>query len=212
MQISAEAHVRSIRAASLLSVAQVKDMIEPLEVIRVFNQENIRFVLVGAHGIAGWMNKPRATQDVDFVIMEKHLKKARKAIESHFPQFLAEDTEVVIRFRNIETQEVGIDLIKQRHFLREIFKHTTVVQEEDQEYQIPNVEMALTMKFAAMISPNRLEEDRYQDAHDFIRIAKESSVLDPDRLEELGALVYDGGGEELVEMVRKAKAGEKLNL
>jgi hypothetical protein len=72
--------------------------------------------------------------------------------------------------------------------------------------------MALAMKFAAMISPNRPVEKVHQDAHDFIVMVKGNPERDRETLESLGDAVYNGGGEELLEMIRKAQAGERLNL
>jgi hypothetical protein len=66
------------------------------------------------------------------------------------------------------------------------------------------------MKFAPMISLNRAEEDRYQDAHDFMYIVKSNPDIDLQQLEAFGDLVYNGGGAEIVEALRKVRAGEKL--
>ena len=68
------------------------------------------------------------------------------------------------------------------------------------------------MKFAPMISLYRQDEDKHQDAHDFILMAKANPEIDMEKLSELGSLVYPGGGAEVVELVRRARAGEKLNL
>jgi hypothetical protein len=195
-----------------LSRMQVKNMISPLDVIRVLNAEGVKFVLVGAHGIVGWMKKPRATQDVDVVVMNKHVKKAMRALLAAFPNLRASDEEVVVRLRDAESGDVIIDLMKQRELYRETFKHAEEVSEGEQKYRIPSLEMALAMKFAAMISPNRPMEKIHQDAHDFIVMVKENPKEDAKTLEVLGEAVYPGGGAELLEMIRKARAGERLQL
>jgi hypothetical protein len=207
-----EVHQRYFRASMALSLVQVKNMISPLDVIRVLNAAKVSFVLVGAHGVAGWMKKPRATQDVDVVVAERHLKKAIKALTAAFPQLEAEDTEVVIRLRDRDTAEVAIDLIKPRELYRQTFHHTRTVSEGEQVFRIPSLEMALAMKFAAMVSPNRAVDQVYQDAHDFIVMVKENPELDSEQLHRLGCLVYGSGGDEVLEMVRKARAGEMLEL
>ena len=68
------------------------------------------------------------------------------------------------------------------------------------------------LKFAPMISLTRADEDKHQDAHDFIRMVKNNEAIDLETVEKLGELVYNGGGKEVVEMVRKIRAGEKLKL
>ena len=207
-----DVHQGYIRTSVALSLMQVKAMISPLDVIAVLNAAGVKFVLVGAHGIAGWMKKPRATQDVDVVVMNKHVKKATRALLAAFPKLEARDEEVVVRLRDPESGAVVIDLMKQRELYRETFKHTRTVSEGEQSYRIPSLELALTMKFAAMISPNRQTVDKYQDAHDFGQMVLQNADFQRETVLALGDLVYNGGGAELLEMIRKVQVGETLNL
>jgi hypothetical protein len=207
-----EIHQRSLRTSTALTALYKERYVSPLEVIAVLNAAKVSFVLVGAHGIAGWMREPRATQDVDVVVAERHLKKATRALREAFPHLVPLDLEAVIRLCDRETGEPAIDLLKTRSIYRESFKYTVAVAAKGQPYRIPSLEMALAMKFAAMVSPNRQDEDKHQDAHDFIRIVKENPEIDAEKLTHLGEHVYGGGGADLVEMVRKVRAGEKLVL
>jgi hypothetical protein len=68
------------------------------------------------------------------------------------------------------------------------------------------------LKFCPMISLTRAAEDKHQDAHDFILMVKKNAEIDLEKLRELGDLVYPGGGKEIIELVRKVRAGEKLVL
>jgi len=86
------------------------------------------------------------------------------------------------------------------------------VELQGQEYRIPALEMALAMKFAAMVSLMRVDEKKLIDASDFIKMVKTNPEIDLSQLAELGELVYPGGGQEIVELVRKVRAGEKLQL
>ena len=83
--------------------------------------------------------------------------------------------------------------MKPRSLYREVFRHTHAVSQSQQQYRIPTLEMALAMKFAAMTSPNRQEEDKFQDAHDFIRVVKQNDEINDAKLHALGELVYGGG-------------------
>jgi hypothetical protein len=94
----------------------------------------------------------------------------------------------------------------------EVFKNSHTVRSGGETYQVPSLEMAIVMKFSAMTSLHRAEEDKYQDAHDFILMVKKNPDLDNDELAELGSLIYPDGGKDVVELARKALAGEKLNL
>ncbi len=185
--------------------------IPPLEVIRVLNDVGVRFLLVGLHGIGGWMRKPRATEDVDVLVASRGHKKAVKALLEAFPYLEVQDEDVVTRLRDPESSVVMIDLIKPNQPLfREVLKHGQPVTSCGQTYSIPTLEAALAMKFAPMISLNRAEADRHQDAHDFMYMIKMNPEIDMGQLQKLGDLVYHNGGKELLEMVRKVRAGEKL--
>jgi hypothetical protein len=189
----------------------VADMIPPLEVIGVLNGAGVRFVLVGTHGIGGWMQKPRATEDVDVLVTARGHKKAVRALLSAFPQLEADD-EVVTRMRHRETKAVLIDVVKPNQpLLREALAHTHAVTSDGQSYRIPSLEMALAMKFAALVSRTRAVVDKYLDAHDFMRMVSSNPDIDLDKLKGLGGLV-SGDGEVIGEKVRQVRAGEKFNL
>ncbi len=205
-------HVRALRISTELSEYYVERIVTPLQIIAVLNRERVSFVLVGAHGVGGWMGEPRATQDVDVVVAERQIKKATRALLAQFPHLDARDEEVGVRLQDQQSGTVLIDVIKPRALYRETFRHTEAVSLGGQDYRIPALEMALAMKFAAMVSPNREEEKKLKDASDFIIIVKRNADIDLATLTHLGDLVYGGGGAEVCEMVRKVRAGEKLVL
>jgi hypothetical protein len=96
---------------------------------------------------------------------------------------------------------------------REIFKHTRIIRAEGGErVRIPILEMALVMKFSAMTSLYRADEDKFLDAHDFISMVKANPEIDRDLLTELACLVYAEAGKDLLEMIRKVEAGEQLRI
>jgi hypothetical protein len=181
-------------------------------VISVLNRSKISFVLVGLHGLGGWIGEPRATQGVDIVVAARHHKKAVRVLVDEFPNLEAVDHPVVTRLHYKETKRVAIIMRPSQQLFRDVFKHTEKVRAGRLEYRIPSLEMALAMKFAPMVSLHRRDEDKYQDAHDFILMVKANSSIDEDKLQELGDAVYPGCGVEVLEMVRRVRAGEKLNL
>jgi hypothetical protein len=207
-------HSRSLEKAALLSGFQVMKAISPLDVIAVLNNNRISFVLVGAYGLAGWTKKPRATEDVDVIVAPRQHKKAVRELLATFPHLEADEQEVVTRLRDRETRDVAIDVIKPNQLYRSAFKpgHTERVRSGSQEYRVPSLEMALAMKFAPMISLVRADPDKLQDAADFSRIVLANLEIDLDKLAELGDLVYSGDGKEILELVRRVRAGEKLDL
>ncbi len=190
-----------------------KRFLSPLDVIRVLNREKISFVLVGAYGLSGWREQARATEDVDVVVAARQVAKAVRVLTKAFPFLESHDAQVVVRLRDKDTKQVAIDVMKPlQPPYHVIFKHTKKVMMAKEEYRIPNLEMALTCKFAPMISLMRADEKKLQDAADFVDMVKKNADIDLDVLNELGELVYNGGGKEIVELVRKVRAGEMLRL
>jgi hypothetical protein len=187
------------------------DFITPLQVITVLNAVGVKFVLMGLHGIAGWMQEPRATGDVDVLVAARGVKRAVRELLAVFPHLEADDHDVVTRLRHQDTKVVAIDVMKPLEDLfRAALKHTRTEEAGGQRYRIPNLEMALALKFAPMISLNRSDEKRHIDAHDFILMVKVNPEIDLELLAELGNLVSPNGGKELVAMVGQVRRGEKL--
>jgi hypothetical protein len=206
-------HVQSLATSSALSELYVPNLIAPLDVIRVLNAARVKFMLLGVHGLGGWTREPRATNDVDVLVATRGHKKAVRALLEAFPHLQAEDHEVVTRLRDPETGIIVIDVMKPNQPLyRDALKHTHPVRSGGQTYLVPSLEMALAMKFSAMISLTRSDDKKHFDAGDFIRIVKANLDIDLEKLHDLGQLVYNDGGDELVENVRKVRAGEKLTL
>ena len=211
-------HERRLRRSAEIARFQLecqldKRFVSPLDVIRVLNRGKISFVLVGAYGLSGWMTQARATEDVDVIVALKHVKKATRLLLEEFPFLEADDQEVVVRLRDKDTKDVLVDLMKPtRPHMRAIFKNAVAVELKKQKYRIPTCEMALALKFAPMISLARVDKKKLQDAHDFMDIVEKNPELDEAVLQSLGELIYKGGGEEILELIRKIRAGEKLDL
>jgi hypothetical protein len=204
-------HVEGLAISTAIAGWYVKKMINPQEVIRVLSDAKVRFMLVGAHGIAGWLSEPRATQDVEVLAGYRQHQKATRALLAAFPHLQADDQEVVVRLSDPESGKVVIDVMKAVQPLhREWSRHATTVKGEGLSYQVPSLEMALALKFGPMVSPNRADGKKRQDAADFTLIVAAHPEIDLEILAELGELVYPGGGREIIELVRKIRAGEKL--
>jgi hypothetical protein len=103
-----------------------------------------------------------------------------------------------------------IDLMRPVDLYAEAFKNTVRV---GQTHDVPNLELALAAKFAAMVSRNRDQFKKHFDAGDFGQMVRRNqSAIDFDRLRRLGEVVYQGGGDEIVQLVEDVKAGRPLRL
>jgi hypothetical protein len=58
----------------------------------------------------------------------------------------------------------------------------------------------------------RSDDKKLYDAGDFIRVVRANADIDLMKLHALGQLVYNGGGDKIVEKVRQVRAGTKLVL
>ena len=198
---------------ALLSRYQMPGVIPVVDVIRILNEAKIRFVLVGAYGLAEWRKEARGTEDIDVVVAVKQLRKAVAVLTEAFDHLEPVDLPVVIRLRQRGTENVMIDIMKPlQQPYREVFKHVVTVTREGEKCKIPTLEMGIAMKFSAMTSLHRAPEDRYRDAHDFIRMVKNNEDLDLKKLADLASLIYPEGGKDVLEMVKKVRAGEMLQL
>jgi hypothetical protein len=208
-----DVHARSLATSTALSSYYVPGFITPLEVVRVLGEAGVRFILVGSHGLGGWTKKPRATSDVDVLVPARDHGKALAVLLGAFPGLVAEEQAGVTRLLDRDTRAVRLDVLKpDQELYRAAFDNTHTAQSEGLTYDVPSLEMALVMKFSAMRSSERGMADRHFDAADFMRIVQENLTTDRKKLHELGQLVYNGGGDEVVENVRKVRAGEKMIL
>jgi Nucleotidyl transferase AbiEii toxin, Type IV TA system len=207
------AYERTFTKTALLSRSQMPAVIPVADVIRLLNRAKLSFVLVGAYGLAGWRKESRATEDVDVVVAARQLRKAVQTLVRAYPNLEPVDLPAVIRLKDRETEAVLIDVIKPlQQPYREVFKNTQRETIKGQSYRVPTLEMALVMKFSAMTSSHRPVEDKYRDAHDFVRMAKNNPEIDEGKMAQLASLIYPSGGKDVLEMVRKAKANETLDL
>src|SRR5262245_55026338 len=103
-------HGESLAVSTALSGYYVTNFTPPLDVVRVLNAAGVRFMLVGAHGLSGWLDEPRATQDVDVLAGYRQHQKATRALLTAYPFLQADDQEVVVRLRDPESGKVRIDV------------------------------------------------------------------------------------------------------
>lgn len=205
-------HLQYQQSTAELTRMQVHNAIAPLDIIDVLNTNHVRFVLVGTHGLAGWIKNPRASVDVELVIAERHLKKATRALRDAFSLLEAEELEAVVRLKESASGRFRIDLLRPQAIYQHASKHTHFIMVGNEGYLVPSLEMALAMKFAAIVYPDRSMLNTYQNAHDFLLMAKGHPETYDTVLKALGDLVHPDGGTALLEMVRKAREGEAILL
>jgi hypothetical protein len=182
---------------------------KPEEVVRLLNQANVRFVLMGTYGINGYRDQARATQDVDVLVRIKDHEKAVQAVRERFPKLQIVDLPVVTRFTDPANDKPLIDLMKpMSDSLLAVFKYSVMVEKS---HRVPDLEMALVSKFAAMVSPNRIQSKKLVDGGDFVNIVENNlASIDKRKLRRLAEQVYRGGGKEIMQLLADIEAGRRI--
>ncbi len=217
MILDAARHLEALRTSSMLTQwyrrmhRRHAAMVTPEGVIAALHRAGVRCVLMGTHGLGGWRSEPRATQDVDVLVTKKDLRKAVRALAQAYPGLEIEDTPVVARFIDPATGKPVIDVMKPTQAVYQlVFRHTLPVGDT---HRIPDLEMALASKFAAMVSPNRLPDKKLIDAGDFVNvIGHNRNNIDLQKLKRLGDKVYPDGGTEILRLVEDIDAGRPFQL
>ena len=188
--------------------------ITPAMVARVLNDAGVKYVLAGAHATNAHTGRPRARQDVD--VLTDAPKQAAAALLAAFPQLEPRDSPVVTRLLIDGREAVDVMKARQSKLFCRVVRMAQPVTIDGVPVAVPAIEGMLAMKFASMISVGRQEEDRFVDASDFIKLIKAADALqvpvDLDRLRELGDLVYDGGGTEIVRHADDVRAGRPMQI
>jgi hypothetical protein len=190
--------------------------IKPQQVIDCIVQAGIKdWVLMGLHGYVGYLPMPRATQDVDIMVPYSAKNKAVKALAAQWPELLVVKLPQVVRFMDAKDLDSDgkpkpvIDLmLPWGKFQVTILKEFVIIDEKTGN-RLPMIEAAIVAKYAAIVSPHRDWDKKQQDAVDVRRIIKANiAAIDRERLVRLANEVWEGGGDEILQFLKKAMQNE----
>jgi len=205
--------IKNLLNSHKLSKQSIADVINPLEIVELFEESGLSYVLIGGHMLAYYTNNPRATVDVDFIIAEGDFNNAIDIVSTRYSALLLNDKIYHVTFDSIETDDFDperIDLIKDGFPLfKRVLKSLAATKEK---IKIPNIEAAIALKFAASISPNRAEGDKLIDQADLINLIKTNHKLNENTLLLLAECIYIGGGNELLQVINDVKEGNSISL
>ncbi len=204
-------HLQALQTSSLLTARWYRmqrpeaTMYEPEEIIRLLNKAKIKFVVVGTHGIVGWRSTTRATQDTDVLVALAHYDRAVRIVRKAFPELQVAQWKKVTRFKDLVTGEVVIDILNP---VDELFKSTFRYSiAAGKSHRVPDLEMALALKYAAMISPYRPYDKKLIDGGDFVNIVMHRHAeIKLTKLKKLAEKVFDGAGADIANMIADIKA------
>jgi hypothetical protein len=181
------------------------------DVIARLHEAGVRCVLMGTYALNTWRDQARATQDVDVLVTRKDLPRAVRVLREAYPGLTVQDFPVVTRFMDPATDKPAIDVMKPTQpVFQMVFRHTVPIGET---HRIPDLEMALVSKFAAMVSPHRRVDRKLTDAGDFANVVHNNrGRIDRKKLRRLAEKVYPGGGAEIAQMIADIDAGRMIQL
>lgn len=190
----------------------------PQEVMDCLKDAGVKdWVLIGLHGYVGYLSQPRATQDVDVMVPYSQKKKAMKAIMLRWPSLQVRELSQVVRFLDpAETDHEGkpipvIDLMLPWSPFQELILSDCVIEDPRSKHRYPAIEAAIVSKYAALVSPHRNARKKRQDAVDFEGIIETThSQINMPKLQQLAALVWEGGAEEIERFVALSADGQPL--
>jgi hypothetical protein len=180
-------------------------------VIGVLHKAGINCVLMGAHGMGSYRGMPRSTQDVDMLVPKKQVRKTVRVLHEAYPTLTVKDTPVMTRFIDPVTDKPVLDVMKPTQKVFQMaFRYTVKVGDT---YRIPDLEMALISKFAAIPSPHRERLRKVQDVNDFGEMAVcNKDVIDFAKLRRLANYVYPDGGMEIQSLIEDIYANRPLQV
>jgi hypothetical protein len=177
------------------------------------------WVLMGLHGYVGYMNDPRATQDVDVMVPYALKDQAAEAISRRWPALQQHELEMVIRFSDPgELDQQGkpkpvVDLMLPWSKFQEIILAEHIVVDPQTGHHLPTLEAALVSKYAAMVSSYRARARKSYDAGDFrVIVLCNRDRIDVQVLRELADAIWEGGGDEIETFLDVAIRGEQFEL
>ena len=183
--------------------------ITPMEVmdcLRVAGVQN--WCLMGLHGYVGYLPMPRATQDVDVMVLHNQKQKAIKAISSRWPTLEKEESEPVVRFYDPgELDRDGnkvpvIGLMLPWGPFQETILKEHVLTDKATGTRYPTAEAAIVAKYAALVSPSRKLERKEQDASDLRKLILANQMeYDAFSIQSLAGQVWEGGAEEILRFI-----------
>lgn len=183
--------------------------VTPEEVIECFNDAKIKnWVLMGLHGYVGYLPMPRATQDVDVMVPYSQKDRASRAVAARWPTLSKLVLSQVVRFGDMQDCDSDgkpkpvIDIMLPWSPFQELILKEHVVEDPETHSRYPTIEAAIVSKYAALVSPHRSVEKKAYDAGDLRRLMKANErSIRRERLRELGDLVWERGGEEVISFI-----------
>jgi hypothetical protein len=206
-------HFECLETSTEISAYCVPNYIRPLDVLARLDRAGVRSVLVGSHGIGGWMQEQRAARETAVLVAAGNHRKAVRALLTAFPHLRPQVHEVGTKLCDPDPQGVVINVLKAvEPILRKTLVRAVAVRARRRSYLIPSLETALALEFGPMIRLPWSDADKYMHAHDFLCILKACPDMDLKVLAACGELLYKGGGVEILEDVRRVRAGERMRL
>jgi hypothetical protein len=176
-------------------------------ICKLAKDNNIILVLVGANAVNIYSGKPRTSQDVDFICdkPQKLIALIKKVLANY--RLKIKESAAVFRI-NKDGQEF-MDIIKPYN---DLLKMALLKTKRVQGFYIPIIEIVVALKYAAMISPHRQQDDQLQDAVDFARIIRNNPALNIEKTAKYASSVHETSADEIKRFIADVRASKRLQI
>ena len=171
--LEAERAIRRSRRSPATLIAEATllgNSPQPALVAKLLNAAGIDFVIIGAHALGVHTKEPRATADVDVVVMDVPL--AVQALRAIRPKTKIVDlgADIGTRIATRQGREL-VDVLYPTGGVRgQLFSNRIRVTLDGEPASIPSLTAMLALKWVVMFSPVRRPIEQMQDQIDFIRL------------------------------------------
>ena len=182
--------------------------IDAIQIIEILREARVRFVLSGAIGLAGWMQKPQAETEIDFLIAQKDLEKAAQSLTDLIPRTKLVKTPLRWRLVDRKDKPGVINLIRPvMEPERWVFENAKTIQIDGQTCRVPSLEMAMAMKFCSSACIYRNEEGKLLDKYDLARMVSRNVRRNEAKLGKLAARLFPGGARLIRKLINQVSQG-----
>ncbi len=174
------------------------------------------YVLIGGLAV-GFHGYQRATQDVDMLVPARFLRRIADAV--HERSFVVRTFKDMVRAwpadSDPDRDESIADFVsaEANPVLRAAFREVEDATVLGQPVVVVRRGALYALKFSAIVSPDRLIEDKYQDIADVGHIVKKYFRRDDEVAgRKVAALAYPGAGDDFTEFLADLRSGRPVRI
>lgn len=163
-------------------------------------------VLVGGLAVGALSGVPRATVDLDVIVPRRDLAAFLEALRSRFPGLAVDEYRGLVR---VVSPAIDIIVADANPLNRQALSRELVqpVDLEGAVLRLPVVESAIVLKYAAIVSRSRSEDDARQDITDMGRLLTNHPEVEVETVVRLAKPLRTRSPKEVARVIETLRAG-----